>query len=290
MISFMNNMSKLPFSLFLLFILLPLGLVAQKIPEESPKARLIQRLGLSDITIEYSRPNVKNRKIWGALVPYDKVWRTGANYPTFITFTDTTLVENQKFLPPGKYALYTIPHKESWTIIFSNNTNLWGAFDYSEKNDVLRVEVPITISDFTETFSLTFDNLTDHSAQLSISWERIKASIQLEVDIYSKVLDHIKAQITQSPAKWRIYWKGAKHLLKHKKEIIQAEAWIDESLKIEKNWMNLWTKAEISALRNNYKEAIKSGEQALEKGIESGQYFFYKEAYESEINKWKLKK
>ncbi len=283
-----NLNSFLPFSLLL--FLFSLNLQAQKIPEESPKATLIQRIGLSDITLEYSRPNVKNRKILGGLVPYNQVWRTGANYPTFITLTDTTIIEKQQTLQPGKYALYTIPHKDSCTVIFSKNINLWGAFDYSQKDDALRVKVPLKTFEFTETFTLAFENLTDHSVLLAISWDNFKIPIQLEVDIYLRVLKHIKQQIAQSPSKWRIYWKGAKHLLKHEVHLQQAEEWIDESLKIEKNWMNLWTKAKILALKNNYQEAITSGEQALAKGIESGQYFFYKEAYQKEMEDWKRKK
>lgn len=261
---------------------------AQKIPAESTKATLVQRLGLDDVTIAYYRPNVKGRKIWGGLVPYDKVWRTGANYPTFVTFTDTTIIEGKHKLPPNKYALYTIPQRKKWTIIFSRNLELWGSFGYDPLDDALRVDVDPDTGDFVETFTISFSDITDNKATIVIQWERIKVPIDIEVDIDTKVLSYIKQRIKDEENEdWGIYWKGAQYLLKHNLDPELAMKWIDASLKIDKNWMNLWTKAQILASIEVFENAVDLGNKALAKGIKAEKYFFYQVAYEQEIDSWK---
>lgn len=273
--------------LILLLLSAPVSF-AQKIPAESTKATIVQRLGLDDVTITYYRPNVKGRKIWGGLVPYDKVWRTGANYPTFVTFTDTTIIEGKHKLPPNKYALYTIPQRKKWTIIFSSNLELWGAFGYDHQDDALSVDVDPDTSDFVETFTISFSDITDSKATIVIQWEKIKVPIHIEVDIDAKVLAYIKQRIKdEANEDWGLYWKGAQYLLKHNLDPELTLKWIDSSLELDQNWMNLWTKAQISAATENFENAIKYGSKALENGIEKEKYFFYQSAYDQEIDKWK---
>ena len=274
-------------SFTLIYIFSIYATTAQNIPDESAKSTIVQRFGLDDVTIKYSRPNVKERNIWGALVPYHEVWRTGANYPTFITFTDTTIIEKTHQLPPGKYALYSIPRPNHWTIIFSRNLNLWGAFGYEQKDDVLRVNVNPTSCDFTETFTISFTEVSDNKAILLIQWEKLKVPIEMAVNIDDEVLAYIEETIaSEDEPGWRIYWRGSRYLLAHGLDYNLAMEWIDNSLKIEKNWMNLWTKARLMAELDRYKDAVEYGNMALEKGIQSAGFFFYQDAYSEEIKKW----
>jgi tetratricopeptide (TPR) repeat protein len=263
--------------------------LAQKVPADSTRATITQRVGLDEVTIVYYRPNVHGRKIWGALIPYGMVWRTGANYPTFVTFPDATAVEG-KHLPAGQYALYTIPREKSWTIIFSRNLKLWGAFGYQQADDALRVEVQPVSTEFTETFTIGFCDLGDDRATITLQWERLKIPIRISVDIHERVLSSVKDTIAGGKADWGTYWKGAQYLLKHSREPELAMQWIDKSIELQPNeWMNLWTKARLLAARGDYKAALEYGEKAIENGKEkeNAPYFGYEVTWRNEMQKWK---
>jgi hypothetical protein len=274
----------------LLLFLLPFAsavVLAQKIPADSTKATVSQRVGLDDVTITYHRPNVRGRRIWGSLVRYGLVWRTGADYPTFVSFADTTMVEG-KTLPAGKYALYTIPNEESWTVIFSKNLDLWGAFGYKQQDDALRVEVKPESCEFTETLTIGFSDLGDDRATIALQWERVKVPIRIAVDIGERVLGYIREVIAGGKADWGTYWKGAKYLLKQNRELDLAMLWIDESIQIEQGWMNLWTKAQLLAARGDYRAAVEYGRKAVAKGKgkENAPYFGYEITWTDEMNRW----
>ena len=170
------------------------------VPRPSQKASVMQRIGVTDVTITYSRPGVKGRKIWGdplpsqtsatgeatlddqnarpkdaVIVPYGHVWRTGANEATMFVITDDVLINGQK-LPAGTYSLHTIPTKDEWTIVFNGTSNQWGSFDYNPAKDTLRVKVkPQWVNDNQEWLEYSFDPVTDNSAQVNIRWEKISA-------------------------------------------------------------------------------------------------------------------
>ncbi len=259
----------------------------QSIPDESSKSSIAQRVGLTDIKIVYSRPNIREREIWGNLVAYNSIWRTGANYPTLITFPDTTMIEQKHLVLPGTYALYTIPRESNWTVIFSKNTKLWGAFGYDQKDDALRFEVQPLRSEFHETFTICFENVSTTKAAIALQWENLKISFLVEALVTHKILNNIQLSIDHGGNDWRIYWKGSKFILDNQLDLNQAKKWINSSLEIEKNWMNLWTQAEISAHEKDFQKAILYGTLALKKGIAAGEYFFYKQWYELKINSWK---
>lgn len=280
---------KLVLTLICLLRFTPAVALAQKIPADSPKSTVTQRVGLDDVTITYHRPNVQGRKIWGALVPYGKVWRTGADYPTFVTFAAAVMVEG-KPLPAGQYALYTIPREKVWTIIFSKNLKLWGAFGYQEADDALRVEAQPASGEFTETFTIGFADLGDERATLTLQWERLKIPIRLTVDIHDRVLGYVKETIASGKADGGTYWKGAKYLLKHQRELELAMQWIDKSIELQPNdWMNLWTKAQLLVARGDYRAALEYGQKALEKGKEkeNAPYFPYEVTWQEEMKRWK---
>ncbi len=148
----------------------------------SPKASVSQTVGFTDVTISYSRPGVKGRKIWGGLVPYDKVWRAGANEATKITFsTDVTV--NGKKLSKGSYGFFAIPGKSEWTLIFNKVADQWGAFEYNEAEDALRINVKPEKSNFTEWLRYEITKTSDSTAVVSLQWEKLKIPFKLEVKI-----------------------------------------------------------------------------------------------------------
>ncbi len=153
----------------------------------SPKASIEETIGLTDVTISYSRPGVKNRKIWGGLVPYDKVWRAGANEATKITFS-TAVKINGKSLPAGSYGFFIIPSKKNWTIIFNKVADQWGAFTYNEAQDALRLSVAPQQTAYHEWLTYTFENMTvtsngkPNSAIAYMKWEKIKLPFTIETD------------------------------------------------------------------------------------------------------------
>jgi Protein of unknown function (DUF2911) len=146
----------------------------------SPKASVMQTVGFTDVTIDYSRPGVKGRTIWGELVPYNKVWRAGANEATTINFSTDVIIEG-KSLPAGKYGFFTIPNKDSWTLIFNKVADQWGAFQYNEAEDALRVTVKPESNNFQEWLAYTITKTGDKSAVVSLEWEKLKVPFKIEV-------------------------------------------------------------------------------------------------------------
>lgn len=148
-------------------------------PRLSPKASVSQVIGYTEVTIEYSRPGVKERDIWDALVPYDEVWRTGANEATTISFTDDVMIEGKK-VPKGEYSLFTIPSDTQWTIILNKISEQWGAFNYNEADDVIRVKVNPRKGNFTERLLVVFDYVSPYASDILFKWEWIEVPIRIE--------------------------------------------------------------------------------------------------------------
>jgi hypothetical protein len=148
----------------------------------SPKASITQTVGFTDITISYSRPGVKGRKIWGGLVPYDKVWRAGANEATKITFSTDVKVEGKK-LSAGSYSFFAIPGKSDWTLIFNKTADQWGAFEYNEAEDAFRFTVKPEKGNFTEWLRYEITRTSDNTATISLLWENLKVPFKVEVKL-----------------------------------------------------------------------------------------------------------
>jgi len=166
---------------------------AAEFPAASPACTLKQRVGLTDIEVVYSRPGIKNREIFGGLVPYGQVWRTGANAATKITFS-TPVKLNDHAVAAGTYALFTIPDQDAWTIIINKDASQWGAYKYDEKNDVVRFKVPAAqLSEQIETFMIEFDHVRDDSAVMYLLWDQVAVQIKIEVDVASKLVPQIEA-------------------------------------------------------------------------------------------------
>jgi tetratricopeptide (TPR) repeat protein len=236
-------------------------------PDASQHATIKQRVGLTDVEIDYSRPNKRDREIFGGLVPYGKVWRTGANKPTTIKFSDAVKIGGQD-VAAGEYAFYTIPNENEWTIILSKNTKLWGAYGYKPDADALRVTVkPITLADPVETFTIDFDNLKDDGATISLEWDKARVPVELTTNAIEKLNAEIDAALKNPKAlKPTFYYQAASFYYDHDKDPEQAGKWID--LAIEKQqpprYFLYYKKAQIEAKLGHKPEAKAAAEKSIE--------------------------
>jgi hypothetical protein len=227
------------------------------VPRPSPNASISQTVGLTEITLHYSRPGVKGRTIWGDLVPYGQVWRTGANENTTIKFSTPVKIEGHE-LPAGLYGLQTIPTQNEWTVIFSKDAELWGAFDYKAEHDALRVQVKPEAADFQERMGFELDDLTDTSAKVVLRWEKLRVPFTVEVDTPKLV-----AEAGKSAMRWQNGLQAAGYCIQNNTCLEEAGRWIDASIALEPNFSNQRTKALWLAKKNDYKGAVAVGEKAL---------------------------
>ncbi len=258
-------------------LVFPLWLSAQtpavNFPAASPACTLKQRVGLTDIEIVYSRPGVKGRTIFGGIVPYGQVWRTGANQATKITFSTPVKMEGHE-IPAGTYALFTIPGENEWTIIISKNTNQWGAFQYNEKDDFVRVKVtPATLTDTSvETFVIEFNRVRDESALLELVWDKTVVPIRLEVDVSSKLVPQIEAAMS-APGKKEagLCFQAATFYYNHDLDPKKALAWVDAGLEGQPRiaYEILHLKAQILAKQGDKAGAIAAAKQSSELAIKA---------------------
>jgi hypothetical protein len=236
-------------------------------PAASQHATVSQRIGLTDVSIDYSRPDMRGREIFGGLVPYGKVWRTGANQPTKIKFSDSVKIEG-KDLPAGEYALYTIPGENEWTIIFSKNTKLWGAYGYKPDADALRLNVkPTALANPVESFTIGFADLKDDSATIALDWAKTRVPIQVTTNTVEKV----NAQITDAlkdPAdlKPAFYYQAASFYYDHDRDLEQAAKWVDSAIEKQKEprYFMYYKKAQIEAKLGHKDQAKAAAEKSIE--------------------------
>lgn len=198
-------------------------------PQASPAATVKQRVGFTEITVEYSRPSVRGRKVFGDLVPNGEVWRTGANAATKITFS-TDVNFGGQYVSAGSYALLTIPSPSSWTVILSKVTGQWGSYTYDQKNDAVRVTVkPVALPELVETMSIGLHNVRDESALLAIDWEKTRVPIVIETDVVGVLVPQIEAAMAGEGKK--PYFQAAMFYYEHNLDLKKAVAWMDEAVK-----------------------------------------------------------
>ena len=244
-------------------ILLATSVQAQtlKIPAASPTQKISQDFALSKIEITYSRPGVKGRTIFGGLVPYDSVWRTGANSATKIYFGQDVQLEGHN-VPMGEYALYTIPGKSSWTIVLSSDTSLWGAFGYNNKSDFLRFNVKAVSVPMEETFLIDFANIKQNSCDIELIWEKTMVSFHVTADIDTKIMAQIdEAMKGEKPP----YWRAAYYYFENGKDVNKAYEWVNKAIEANPDAYFMKTeKAKIELAMGKYQEAITTATQAKE--------------------------
>jgi hypothetical protein len=245
-------------TIFILFSALFFTLVTAqaqiRIPQLSQAAKISQTIGLSEVSISYHRPGVKGREIWGALLPYDAVWRAGANEPTLITFTDDVTIEGKK-LGAGTYRFVVIPSKTGdWALVFNSETKNWGTV-YDAKYDSLKIMVKPETGMNEEWMSFSFTDLTPSSARVVLAWEKIRLSFKVETNILAK--------LQVSVGNWQLLNGAARFALDNKIYLDEGLAWVDRSIALDKNARNLQTKAELLAQTGKINDAIATAEEAV---------------------------
>ncbi len=234
------------------------------LPLQSQRAQISQTIGITDITIRYHRPLVNDRKVWGDLVPYGKVWRAGANENTTITFSDPVQVEG-KPLDKGTYGLHMIPNADEWTIIFSKNSTSWGAFTYDEKEDALRVTVKPKAADVHNALTYDFDQLQKDSAVVELEWEKISVPFKVSVDVHEVVQASLKKQLRSlSQYTWISWDEAANYLLTEKIASEDALTYANKSIENEDRYDNELTKSKVLTALNRKDEAATAQKKALD--------------------------
>jgi hypothetical protein len=253
-------------------VVLTTGLFAQtppiEFPAPSPHCTLKQRVGLTDVEVVYSRPGVKGREVFGSLVPYGQVWRTGANQSTKVTFS-TPVKLNGAEVPAGTYALYTIPGADEWTVILSKNLKLNGAFGYDAKDDLLRVKAkPMNLGTKLENFTIEFTDVRDESAILFLGWDQTLVPVKLEVEVASKLVPQIEAAMAGSGEK-KPYYQSAMFYYDHGLDLDKASKWIDAAVKGNETYYIVHLKAKILAKRGDKEAAIAAAKRSTELAIKA---------------------
>ncbi|MEE9572002.1 MAG: DUF2911 domain-containing protein [Candidatus Neomarinimicrobiota bacterium] len=257
------------FILTLLFILPNFAQQNLTQPRASQQASVSQRVGLTDITINYHKPGVKGREIWGKLVPYDQVWRAGANENTTISFS-TRVKINGKEIPGGKYGLHMIPTEKNWTIILSKDNAAWGSFFYDESHDQLRFTTTPTATDFQEWLSYTVDDVSPNSTTMSLRWENLHVPFTIDVDANQIVAENMQEQLTGLAGfGWQGWNQIANYYMLNNMDMNQALAFTDRSIGINKNVTNSFTKAIILEETGKTEEAAKMKEEAFVNATEN---------------------
>jgi tetratricopeptide (TPR) repeat protein len=242
------------------------------LPLGSQHAVVTQYIGITNITIDYHRPLVKGRTIWGKVVPYGEVWRAGANINTLIKVTDPITIEGQP-LAKGVYGLHMIPNQDEWTVIFSKEHVAWGSFTYNQADDALRVNVKPQPSDMHEALTYDFDDVKADSAVITLRWEKIAVPIRVDVKVHDIVQASLHDQL-QGLAQYT--WEGwddaANYLLAEKYDLDEALKYEETSIRTEPRFDNLMTKSQILDAMGRKQEAETAKNQALDRATAAQLY------------------
>jgi hypothetical protein len=237
-----------------------------ELPRVSPKATVEQTIGYTDMSITFSRPGVKGRVIWGELVPYNEIWRTGANEATVFTTSGDVMIEDQ-VLPAGSYAVFTIPTSDSWTVIFNKKHDLWGSNEYDEKEDALRAQIKPQAAEHKEWMSFEFSDLSTERGHLVLRWEKLMLPIRLETSALDEAFANAKAAMADVESDdWRTPFRCANFVYNNKLNMDEGMKWAEMSTKAKPHYLNESLLAKFLADIKRYDEAIAHAEKAVELG------------------------
>ena len=249
--------------------------VMLNLPRASQHAQVTQRIGITDITVNYHRPLVKGRQIWGKVVPYGEVWRAGANENTTISFSDPVTIEDQP-LDKGVYGLHMIPGETQWIVIFSKNSTAWGSFTYKQEEDALRVTVKPQAAEFHDALAYDFDDVKPDSTVVTMRWDKVAVPFKVAVKVNDIVAASIHQQLhgLSGYYYWESWDDAASYFLANKIDLDEALKDEDQSLQIEEHYDNLMNKSKILEAMGRKQDADVFHAKALDKGSALQLYFY----------------
>jgi hypothetical protein len=252
----------------------PLGTLAAQapplvLPKQSPRASVSQTVGLTEISITYDRPAVNGREIWGKLVPFDTVWRAGANENTVIAFSSPVRVGDQ-VLPAGRYGMHMIPKRGDWTVIFSKQANAWGSFSYDPSEDALRVTATPATAPMQERLTYTLDDPTDSAVTATLRWEKLAVPFTIGVDTKTVVTDSLREQLRGlGRFFWQPWSQAAAWCAANKVNLAEATKWVDQSIAVNENFTNQRVKAALLRQQGDSTGAVAAANRSLAVALEA---------------------
>lgn len=235
---------------------------AQDLPQPSPKGEVEQVVGLTKVEVEYSRPSIKGRVIFGDLVPYDKLWRTGANLNTTVEFSAPVKFGDVD-VKAGKYSLFTVPGKEVWVVHLNSNTELWGEDEFKAEENVATIKVKAEAADLTETLTIDIANVVNDRAELELRWEKTKVLIPIQADATEQALANIREAMAKGDMKAGGYGGSARFCLDRNVMTKEALTWAQKSVEMDKKFWHVHTLARAQAANGMTKEAIATANESM---------------------------
>jgi hypothetical protein len=253
------------------------------LPRPSPNAKVMQVVGLTEITVEYSSPAVRGRTIWGALVPWGEVWRAGANAATKITF-DKDVTFGAVTVPAGSYAIFVQPNKTGpWTVIINRDWKQSGAFAYKKESDVVRLDVKPQAIPPRERLAYSFSDFGNAGGTLNLEWEKVRLPIAFKVNTDAQAAANIA---TYQDSTWMPFNQAARYMLEQKKDYDAGLALVEKSIAAKETWFNVWTKAQLLAEKGDKKDALALAQRAQELGSKNPQGFFFAAEVKKALTDW----
>jgi len=263
---------RAPVALLAFAACFPLTLSAQNIqglPRVSPAASVSQAVGITEITVDYHRPAVNGREIYGALIPYDQVWRAGANDNTTISFSQAVKMGGQE-VAAGTYGLHMLPGKEAWSVILSSNSTSWGSFSYDEAEDVLRVSTQAVAAPFHERLTYVFSDVSNESAQISLIWEELSIPFTVEVDTHDQVVAKIQNDLRHLPGfNWQGWSSAANYMINNDIDNELTAQWTDRALQMNRAFPTMQLKARLLRHAGDTEAAMALEEESLAAATEA---------------------
>jgi len=256
-----------------------------ELPTASPRAEVKQQIGVTWVTVNYSSPGVKGRKIYGELVPFETLWRTGANGATTLELSGDATIGGAA-VPKGKYSIFTLPGAAEWTVIINKNPDQANVGAYDQKLDQARFKIKPEAAPARERMTFLFSDTTDTSARLDLDWAGTRISLPITIDTGAQAKANIGGFAKKTS---RGLANAARFLADDAKDLDGAMKLIDASLAADQGWFNTWLKADFLARKGDFKAALPLAEKAHALGLPEGGGFFYKDRVEKALKEWKGK-
>ncbi len=253
------------------------------LPRPSPKASVMQEIGLTNVSVDYFSPAVNKRNVWGELVSYDKIWRTGANSCTKLTLSESAEIAGTN-IKAGSYCIFTVPSKNgAWKVMINDDETLSGTDGYDAKKDVASFSITPEKRPFRERLTFLFEDVTPTAGNLTMAWENIGLVLPIKVETAKHAVANIEQLKSDS---WRDYAFAARYMLEEQKNPTKASELVTRSQELEKTWFNTWVKAQVLAAQGKKAEAVQLAKEAQSMGDNSGFFNFFKPQIEASVKQW----